>query len=496
MSRQPSPGPSHFPPSAQHANNRQKSKNYTQGIAAGAEDAKYKTKYRELKKKVREIEMDNDKLHIKILQSRKNIQRLRLERAILYERLSSRQPFPNAHPTPPAHSYPPPHAQSYGHHPSREAVEQNVAVVDASDPAAIEWYRSRGIPFRVVTGSDGQPVQVTDIPSGPPSTPGSHTPTSVPSRYPSGHRDSRQQAPPPMPPAQHLEPSHTSYDRHQSSHNSYTYPPTTPSHFRSHSRGAHPSAPLQTLASGYSHPQQVPPETVSPTYRDYPPGYHTSERERRSHRSNVYEPSPSRLQPPTQPLPVSHSPSRSPASSRGSNQVHNHQRLGPGVSNYGPPEREQDRELRDRDRDQEWERERGYRPREWEREREREGGSDIVQRGGTPPAYASSRSRYAIDDRDGYMSHAREPRGYHHNDVPHRPPSRSLSPRSRSVSPPRRSPRETYYEREVGGMRPQTHGPGSEMDIGRRAPPARSEGELERDIDMEDVRDRAPEPAG
>lgn len=56
MSRQPSPGPSHFPPSAQHANNRQKSKNYTQGIAAGAEDAKYKTKYRELKKKVKEIE--------------------------------------------------------------------------------------------------------------------------------------------------------------------------------------------------------------------------------------------------------------------------------------------------------------------------------------------------------------------------------------------------------------------------------------------------------
>jgi hypothetical protein len=56
MSRQPSPGPSHFPPSAQHANNRQKSKNYTHGIAAGAEDAKYKTKYRELKKKVKEIE--------------------------------------------------------------------------------------------------------------------------------------------------------------------------------------------------------------------------------------------------------------------------------------------------------------------------------------------------------------------------------------------------------------------------------------------------------
>lgn len=62
MSRQPSPGPSNFPPSAQHANNRQKSKNYTQGIAAGAEDAKYKTKYRELKKKVKEIETVSQQL--------------------------------------------------------------------------------------------------------------------------------------------------------------------------------------------------------------------------------------------------------------------------------------------------------------------------------------------------------------------------------------------------------------------------------------------------
>ena len=167
--------------------------------------------------------------------------------------------------------------------------------------------------------------------------------------------------------------------------------------------------------------------------------------------------------------------------------------MGPGtnISNYGPPEREHDRELRDRERDQEWERERGQRPREWEWEREE---SDAVLRSGSPP-YASSRSRYAIDDRDGYMSHAREPRGYHHNDGPHPAASRSLSPRSRSISPPRRSPRDAYYEREVPGMRSQAHGPGVEMDMSRRALPAHSEGDLERDIDMEDGRDRAPEPA-
>ena len=45
-----------FPPIHQHANDRQKSKNYTQGISAGAKGgAKYKTKYRELKKKVKDI---------------------------------------------------------------------------------------------------------------------------------------------------------------------------------------------------------------------------------------------------------------------------------------------------------------------------------------------------------------------------------------------------------------------------------------------------------
>jgi hypothetical protein len=169
--------------------------------------------------------------------------------------------------------------------------------------------------------------------------------------------------------------------------------------------------------------------------------------------------------------------------------------MGPAIGNYGAPEREHERELRDRERDQDWERERGQRAREWERERE---GNDVVQRGGSPPPYANSRSRYAIDDRDGYMSHVRDARGYHHNDAPHHPggASRSLSPRSRSISPPRRSPRDTYYDRgEVSGMRPPAHGVGVEMDISRRAAPAHSDGDrLERDVEMGDVRDRAPEP--
>lgn len=62
MSRQPSPGPSQ----AQAAGTvfqtapapplRQKSKPFAPGIAAGAEDVKYQAKYKELKRKVKEIE--------------------------------------------------------------------------------------------------------------------------------------------------------------------------------------------------------------------------------------------------------------------------------------------------------------------------------------------------------------------------------------------------------------------------------------------------------
>jgi hypothetical protein len=52
--RPPSPGPSQ--PYVQPAS-RQKSKPYQPvGIAAGAEDAKYQAKYKELKRKVKEIE--------------------------------------------------------------------------------------------------------------------------------------------------------------------------------------------------------------------------------------------------------------------------------------------------------------------------------------------------------------------------------------------------------------------------------------------------------
>ncbi|GAA5898488.1 uncharacterized protein JCM6883_003332 [Sporobolomyces salmoneus] len=66
-----------------------KSKAYSNPISTQADDVKYRTKYKELKTKVAEIEDDNTKLSVKILKSKKAIQRLRIERAILYDRLQN-----------------------------------------------------------------------------------------------------------------------------------------------------------------------------------------------------------------------------------------------------------------------------------------------------------------------------------------------------------------------------------------------------------------------
>ena len=64
MSHNQSPGPSALPtsqmfvqPPSATPSARQKSKAYTTGIAAGVEDEKYQAKYKELKRKVKEIEI-------------------------------------------------------------------------------------------------------------------------------------------------------------------------------------------------------------------------------------------------------------------------------------------------------------------------------------------------------------------------------------------------------------------------------------------------------
>ncbi|GAA6004809.1 uncharacterized protein JCM10292_002523 [Rhodotorula paludigena] len=66
-----------------------KNKSYGGIVATQIDDVKYRQKVKEIKQKVQEIEEDNTKLSVKILKSKKAIQRLRIERAILYDRLQS-----------------------------------------------------------------------------------------------------------------------------------------------------------------------------------------------------------------------------------------------------------------------------------------------------------------------------------------------------------------------------------------------------------------------
>ncbi|CAD6884196.1 unnamed protein product [Tilletia controversa] len=64
-------------------------KGATQSLPELSDVFRYRSKYKELKRKIREMETDNERLHLKTLRVKRNIQRMRLERAILYERLES-----------------------------------------------------------------------------------------------------------------------------------------------------------------------------------------------------------------------------------------------------------------------------------------------------------------------------------------------------------------------------------------------------------------------
>ncbi|KAG8769444.1 hypothetical protein FRC15_004585, partial [Serendipita sp. 397] len=96
---------------------------YQTTIAAEADDLKYESKYKELKKKVKEVEEDNEQLYVKILQAQQNIQRLRLERALIYERLSTLAP-PATAPAP-SHSHGHPTSDEGPHHPHSHSHSSN-----------------------------------------------------------------------------------------------------------------------------------------------------------------------------------------------------------------------------------------------------------------------------------------------------------------------------------------------------------------------------------
>ncbi|CAG8624677.1 2838_t:CDS:2 [Acaulospora morrowiae] len=70
---------------------RQKQPSF-KGVSASDAEVKYKRKYKELKKKIRDMEEENEKLTLKLTKAKKNIQRLRIERSFLFDRLEQSQP--------------------------------------------------------------------------------------------------------------------------------------------------------------------------------------------------------------------------------------------------------------------------------------------------------------------------------------------------------------------------------------------------------------------
>ncbi|KAM0788158.1 hypothetical protein ACM66B_001320 [Microbotryomycetes sp. NB124-2] len=56
-------------------------------LPSQSDDSRYQQKYVELKVKLKDLEDDNASLALRVLQSKKAIQRLRLQRAILYDRV-------------------------------------------------------------------------------------------------------------------------------------------------------------------------------------------------------------------------------------------------------------------------------------------------------------------------------------------------------------------------------------------------------------------------
>ncbi|EGO02025.1 hypothetical protein SERLA73DRAFT_104276, partial [Serpula lacrymans var. lacrymans S7.3] len=341
---------------------RQKSKSYATGIAAGAEDEKYQAKYKELKRKVKEIELDNDKLQFKVLQSKRAIQRMKVERAsvlqlflskpifnssisinsVLYERLSVVPPSPTFHDRqalPPLHpgSRGSPHSHPAGipgYHQHRDHQP------DHDDHALLEYVRTHPN-VRVVSGPDGRPVPVSGIPIGPGVAPSHSTSASHASKRASatGH-DSSRQLPPlsQVTPIQHLEPprihGHSqSHSPRLNSHGNHSR-----SRSQSHSRGH--QGPPQGYHPGQ--PQQYSPELLPPVQHvlQSPPIPVERERSRRHEmhdRGSMHGHGDSHSHGGRYQVPHAHpsTPSSqlaSPTITRSSARLHNHQRVGPGAN--------------------------------------------------------------------------------------------------------------------------------------------------------------------
>ncbi|KAK7060380.1 hypothetical protein VNI00_001145 [Paramarasmius palmivorus] len=240
MSRNPSPVPQNNLPLPPVQSSRSKPKNIPMGITAGAEDVKYQAKYKELKRKVKEIESENDKLHFKVLQAKRNIQRMKVERAILYERLAAVPPSPelNEH-----QSLPPINPAGNPHLPDHVQPPLN-------DP---NFIRSR-------------------VPAPPPPLP-----TIRQNSGNGGERERDRHLPPPM----QLPPMQMAADGHAP-------PPSPPlpaahSHERSRSHSSSSRSRQNYHGPGYDTPRDLPP------MHHFSPPLAERERERERRRSDLHD---------------------------------------------------------------------------------------------------------------------------------------------------------------------------------------------------------------
>ncbi|PPQ78207.1 hypothetical protein CVT25_015526 [Psilocybe cyanescens] len=467
MSPLPSPAPQ--PPPSISLPVKHKQKPLTVGIAAGAEDAKYHAKYKELKRKVKDIESDNDKLHFKVLQAKLSIRRMKMERAVLYERLSVVPPSPNMqdrHPLPPTHPVAggPAHQLSSrplpGSHHHREMHDHLSSMDPDQTHISQEHIRSQGT-LRLGHGPDGRSAPTMDN-SAVALSP--HMNVRSPRRI-SAHDSSRHHLPP-MPQISSAHPHQYESGRGQSHSNSHASPPLHHAHpSSSHSRN-------RSHSSSHSRSQHVPPQS----YRDGPgqhqhypeslPSVHQpmhspppSERER-PRRGEAHEYAGSHTDPHAYDRHQTHlplSPRAHPSDARSSGRIHSHQRLGPGT--YITRDEFQDKRS-DLEREREWEREH---EREHGRNRDYSRSREISSYQMHSPPHSVQRSRSQIDRAD-YDPHM-PPRGreesayYHDSQVSSGYPrlTRSDTPGSGSASgsgagvadvPSRPDSRSQYYERD------------------------------------------------
>ncbi|KAI0751016.1 hypothetical protein C8Q80DRAFT_1352094 [Daedaleopsis nitida] len=370
MPRPPSPGPAYPPPYAGNPSisaqqERKQKQRSIMGITAGAEDVKYQAKYKELKKKVKEIESDNDRLYFKLLLAKKNIRRMNLERAILYERLAA------VPPTPGRHTQELPAEQDPIFHPQPPAPSENARAIDPNDRELSEYMRAHPS-ARLIQGPDARVVAIEDTPAsldarGAPVPSGPPPPHAIPVvhgfRHDSGPGyDPARQLPPPPPmipllQQQESAPEPSVTNEHHA--NQYTYPqsrPPPPPNPHSHSNSSHHSRSssarpdLDAVSGATSRIEPsgglYPARARSPNMPGEPPVEHRSRRHdihEHTHPHGHQHPQP-HIQIPQQNLPPSPTLVSPTAHHRGS-RVHNHQRIGPGANIHRERDPERDWEL-------------------------------------------------------------------------------------------------------------------------------------------------------